>query len=202
MTSKLYYDPAHPSAFSTAEKLRAATSGKDKKKSVRAWLEKQDAYTLHRQMRKRFPRNPYSVTNAIDVWECDLVDVQSLSRFNDGHKYILTVIDVFNKYLHMVPLKVKTRAATASAFESILQDPKYRSRRRRPIWVRTDMGKEFLALEFQAVLKREGIQFQVCKNPDVKCSVVERAQGRSSRRFTSTLRIPTRTDISTCCQNS
>jgi len=25
------------------------------------------------------------------------------------------------------------------------------------------------------MLKREGIQFQVCKNPDVKCSVVERS---------------------------
>ena len=75
--------------------------------------------------------------------------------------------------MHMVPLKVKTGAATAAEFESVLRDPKYR--RRRPIWVRTDKGKEFLAREFQAVLKREGIQFQVCKNPDVKCSIVERA---------------------------
>ena len=32
-----------------------------------------------------------------------------------------------------------------------------------------------MAREFQAVLKREGIQFQVCKNPDAKFSVVERA---------------------------
>ena len=106
-------------------------------------------------MRKRFPRNPYSVTNVMDVWECDLVDVQSLGKFNDGHKYILTVIYVFSKYLHMVPLKVKTGAATSSAFESVLRDPKYR--RRRPIWVRTDKGKEFLSREFLTVLKREGI---------------------------------------------
>ena len=99
MTSKLDYDPARPSAFSTLEKLQAAF-GKNKKNSVRAWLEKQDAYTLHRQVRKRFPRNPYSVTNVMDVWECDLVDVQSLGKYNDGHKYILTVIDVFSKYLN------------------------------------------------------------------------------------------------------
>jgi len=25
------------------------------------------------------------------------------------------------------------------------------------------------------MLKREGVQFQVCRNPDVKCSLVERA---------------------------
>ena len=165
MTSRLYCDPARPSAFSILEKLRAAAM-KDKK-PVRAWLEKQDAYTLHRQVRKRFPRNTYSVTNVMDVWECDLVDVRSLGRFNDSHKYILTVFDVFSKFLHIVSLKVKAGSAVASAFESVLRDPKYR--RRRPIWVRTDKGKVF-----QAVLKREGIQFQLSKNPDVKCSIVER----------------------------
>ena len=74
-------------------------------------------------MRKLFPRNPYSMTNVMDVWECDLVDVQSLGNFNDGHKYILTVIDVFCKYLHMVPLKAQTGAAEASAFQSVLRDP-------------------------------------------------------------------------------
>jgi len=26
------------------------------------------------------------------------------------------------------------------------------------------------------MLKREDIQFQVCRNPDVKCSIIERAQ--------------------------
>ena len=144
MTSKFYYDPAWSSAFSTLEKLRAAAV-KDKT-SVRAWLEKQDEYTLHRQVTKRFPRNPYSVTNVMDVWECDLVDVRSLGRFNDSHKYILTVIDVFLKYRHMVPLKDKAGTTVAWAFESVLRDAKYRSRR--PIWVRTDKGIEFLVREF------------------------------------------------------
>ena len=41
------------------------------------------------------------------------------------------------------------------------------------MWVRTDKGKEFLNTHFQTLLKREGIEFQVCRNPDVKCAVVE-----------------------------
>jgi len=57
---------------------------------------------------KAIPKNPYSVDNIMDVWECDLIDVQALSRHNDGVKYLLTVIDVFSKFLHMVPLKSKT----------------------------------------------------------------------------------------------
>ena len=46
--------------------------------------------------------------------------------------------------------------------------------KRRPVWVRTDKGKEFLGSPFQDLLKREGIQFQVCKNPDIKCACVDR----------------------------
>ena len=62
---------------------------------IRAWLEKQDAYTLYRPARKRFARNPYSVNNVMDVRECDLVDVRALGKFNDRYVYILSAIDVF-----------------------------------------------------------------------------------------------------------
>jgi len=87
----------------------------------------------------------------------------------------LAVIDVFSKYLHIIPLKVKTGPAITMAFLSIFEEPRYsRPLRRRPLWVRTDKGKEFLNKSFQDALKREGIQFQVCKNPDVKCSIIER----------------------------
>jgi len=43
--------------------------GKKKKKldDIRARLEKQDDYTLHRPIRKRFARNPYTVNNVMDV---------------------------------------------------------------------------------------------------------------------------------------
>jgi len=72
--------------------------GKQKEKTdIKAWLLKTDAYTLHRAVRKRFPRNPYTVNNINDVWESDLVDVQGLSKYNDGVKYLL--IDSFpNSY--------------------------------------------------------------------------------------------------------
>ena len=75
----------------------------------------------------------------MDVLECDLVDVQALKTHNDGYKYLLTVIDVFSKFLHVVPLKSKTGKDVSSAFHSVLQDPKYlKPIKRRPIWVRND----------------------------------------------------------------
>ena len=111
----------------------------------------------------------------MDVWECDLVDVQRLSKYNGGVRYLLSVIDVFSKYLHVVPLKSKARPYVTSAFMSVLKDPRYsKPVRRRPVWVQTDRGKEFLNKSFQDMLKREVIDFHVCRNPDVKCAVVER----------------------------
>ena len=110
----------------------------------------------------------------LDVWECDLMDMRALGRYNDGYRYLLSVIDVFSKFLHIVPLRAKTGAAVSSAFRSILA--KYsKPVRRRPIWVRTDKGKEFMNGTFQALLRKEGIQFQVCRDPNVKCAIVERS---------------------------
>ena len=68
----------------------------------------------------------------------------------------------------------KTGKAVASAFTSIFKDSS-RRRRRRPVWVGTDKGKEFLNRHFREMLKREGIHFQVYRNPDVKFSVVVRS---------------------------
>jgi hypothetical protein len=149
MYRKLFYDPTRPSAFSTLQKLQTAVvaTRKPKKSSrkpqdVKAWLEKQDAYTLHRHVRKRFPRNPYTVNNMMGVWESDMVDVQSFSKHNDKYRYLLTVIGVFTKYLHVVPLRWKTGTAVASAFQSIFNDSRYTTKqyKRRPVWLRTDKG--------------------------------------------------------------
>jgi len=126
--SRLYYDPAKPTAFSTLNKFAAAAAVKASttklnKKDLRAWLEKQDPYTLHRPIRRYFARNPYSVNNVMDVWECDLVDVRAIARFNDKYKFILSLIDVFSKSLYLNPLRSKTGTVVASEFQSISKDP-------------------------------------------------------------------------------
>jgi hypothetical protein len=130
MNAKIFYDASKPSAFSTLAKLQAAIERQAEGKSVPlaktpAWLEHQDAYTLHKPVRKHFPPNLSIVTNVMDVRETDLLDDQSISRFNDKFMYLLTVIDVFSKFLHVVPLKSKTGQTVASVFLSVFTDKKY-----------------------------------------------------------------------------
>ena len=73
-TSSLNYDVTSPAGFSTLTKLRAAEAAERKGTpqsvgSIKAWLEELDAYTLHILVRKRSTRNPYNVSNVMDLWE-------------------------------------------------------------------------------------------------------------------------------------
>ena len=65
-------------------------------------------YTLHKPRRTQFPTTPTLVFDRDEQWLMDLVDMQKLSRWNKGNKYLLTVIDVLSKYAWAVPIKSKS----------------------------------------------------------------------------------------------
>jgi hypothetical protein len=157
--SNVYYDPRIQLPTRIWIQLQQLWKAEKTRADLKQTLEAQNAYTLHKPVRKHCQRNPYTVNNLMDVWECDLVDVQSLGKY-DNYKYLPTVINVFSKYLQVVPLKSKVGPTVTTAFRSIFKDPRYsKPIRRCPIWVRTNKGKEFLNKTFQDMLKQEGIQF-------------------------------------------
>ena len=83
---KIYYDLNHPASFSRPEVLaRAAGVGIEK---VKKWLRSQPTYTLHKNARKRFPTRKY-VNNIDSQWQADLADMQEISQYNDGYKYMV-----------------------------------------------------------------------------------------------------------------
>jgi len=67
-------------------------------------------------------------------WQADLIDFQ---KYNErGFKWILTVADVFSKYLWAGPLKNKSAEEVKEAFSRIFKA-------RRSIILQTDSSKEF-----------------------------------------------------------
>ena len=44
-----------------------------------------------------------------NIWGADLADMQLISKFDKGLRFLLCVIDIFNKYAWVVPLKDKRR---------------------------------------------------------------------------------------------
>ena len=76
--------------------------------------------------------------------------MQLLSRYNKGIRFVLCVIDIFSKYVWIVPLKVKKSMGTVKAFQSIL---KQSNSRRKPnkIWV--GKSSEFYNASFKKWLQ-------------------------------------------------
>ena len=137
------------------------------RKQIQEWLKSQDSYTLHKPVRKHYSRNRVIVGGIDHQWQADLVDLQSLSKHNNGYRYLLTCIDVFSKFAWAVPLKTKTGKELATAFQTIL---KYG---RKPLQLQTDEGTEFLNRHFQSLLRENNIHFFTTHN-ETKASIVER----------------------------
>lgn len=128
---------------------------------IEAWLLKQYAHTMHQPERKLFPRNPYTVNNVINVWECDLVDFQVFAIFQDNYRYLITVIDLFSKFRNIVQLTWKTDTAAASALRWIFKDLKYcKILRRSTMWVYTDKCKDFWISHFRTCWKMKAFIFR------------------------------------------
>lgn len=170
-----YYNARSPGSYGGVQRLyrqvKSSSSSRKKDKPtverVRAWLQGQDTYTLHKPIRRRFLRRRVIVGGLDHQWQADLVDLASLSQYNNGYKYLLTIIDVLSKYAWVVPLKTKTGAALVNAFTKVFRE-------RQPLALQTDKGAEFINRNFQTFLKKRRVHFFTTENEDVKASIVER----------------------------
>ena len=68
----------------------------------------------------------------------DLADVQLISKFNKGFRFLLCVLDIYSKYVWVIPLKDKKGTTITNAFQKIGDESNRKTNR---IWV--DKGSEF-----------------------------------------------------------
>ena len=68
---------------------------------------------LAKELQKPIIRNFKKITaysgSKGNVWDADLADMQLISKFNKGFRFLLCVIDLFSKYAWVIPLKDKKR---------------------------------------------------------------------------------------------
>ena len=57
-----------------------------------------------------------------NIWGADLADMQLLSKFNKGIRFLLCVIDVISKYAWIVLLIDKKGITINNAFKKILHE--------------------------------------------------------------------------------
>ena len=117
---------------------------------------------------KKFKKRKFYSSFRDNIWGVDLADMQQLSKYDKGIKYLLCTIDLFSKYALVIPLKDKKRISIANAFQKILRES---NRKLNKIW--TDQGSKFYKNSFKDFLKINNIEIYSTFN-EGKSLVVER----------------------------
>ena len=157
-----YYNPKKPASFTGHHSFSKVA------KNSKNWLQSQDVYTLHKSVRRRFPRRKTIVPGAKFQFQADLIDFSALKNYNKNYKYILVVVDVFTKMAYAACLKSKTGDAMIKAFQSVLEKTGHFTK------LQTDRGSEFLNRSFKTWLKKQNIELFHSHNYDTKAAIVER----------------------------
>ena len=123
---------------------------------------------LHKPIIRKFIKRRVYSTFKDNIWGVDLPDMQLLSKYNKGIRFLLCVVDIFSKYAWVVPLKDKKGISIVQAFQSIL---KQSNRKSNKIWV--DKGSEFYNAYFKKWLRDNDIVMYSTRN-EGKSVVAER----------------------------
>ena len=108
------------------------------------------AEELHKLIIRKFKKINIHAAFKDNIWGADLADIQLISRYNKGLRFLLCVMDIFSKYAWVVPLKDKKGVSIVAAFQSIL---KQSNRKPNKIWV--DKGSEFYNTSLKKMLARQ-----------------------------------------------
>ena len=126
---------------------KAAGSGAKRVNTKLTPQNQQLAEERHKPIVRKFEKRKVHIAFKDNIWGVDLADMQLLSKYNQGTRFLLCVIDIFSKYAWIVPLKDKKDISIVKAFQIIL---KQSNRKPNKIWV--DKGSEFYNAYFKKLL--------------------------------------------------
>ena len=67
------------------------------------------AEELRKPIIRKFDKRKVHSPFIENIWSADLADMQPISKFDRGFKFLLCVIDIYSKYAWVIPLKDKKR---------------------------------------------------------------------------------------------
>jgi len=150
-----YYNPkiGFQSASRLYEKLKHLGITK---KEIQTFIQKQSTHQEHTQIPHIKHYHPIKSNFKNHIMQSDLIDVSDISKYNEGVKYLLVVIDVFSRYVYLHPLKTKNALTVTNAMQNILTEinPK-------PEIIMSDQGSEFISLSFGNLMKENNITHEL-----------------------------------------
>ena len=117
------------------------------------------ANELHKPVIRKFKKRKVYSGFRDNIWGADLGDIQLISRFNKGFRFLLCVIDIFSKYAWVVPSKDQKGTTIVNAFQKILKESESKSNK-----IGVDKGSEIYNNLFKKWLKDNDIEMYLIHN--------------------------------------
>ncbi len=162
-----YKEPGHPIAFSNPKTIYRYYNQEVPLKRINNIVNTIESQSLHKEFHKgrrnisfaRFKRYQFQI---------DLCFITDLAEWNDGVKYLLTVIDCFTRFAFVKPLKDKTSKTVLKAFQEIIE-----SLHDKPITIVCDKGTEFINKQFLDYCKSRNMKL-ISPVSNIHAAYVER----------------------------
>jgi len=169
LLSSLYYNFDNETAFMSRNKIFKKAKSLDKtinRQYVNEWFQKQYAPAIHKPS-KKIKTSKTFVKAPFDQFQIDLADFSNISQHNDNFKHLLVCIDVFTRFVWVVPLKSKQGINVSNALETIVK-------KKTPIRIQSDHGTEFYNKNVYRIFTKYKINHFSTTDFTVKCALVER----------------------------
>ena len=169
----IYQDTKNPNSYTGVQKLLHAVKKHHPsitKHDIIQFLKSQKAHTLHKITQKHFLRRRILASKPGIIASCDLADLSSLARYNNGYKYIVCFIDVFSRFAQCIPVKRKNATSIHDSLNKILNSGHFPKLNR----LNTDEGKEFYNEKVNKLLNSKGITLYSVSSREIKAAIAER----------------------------
>ena len=93
---------------------------------------------LHKPIIRNFNKRKAHSPFIDNFWSLDLADMQLISKFHKGLRFLLCVIDIYSKYTWVVPLKNQKGITITNTFKKFLDELNRKSNK-----ILVDKGSEF-----------------------------------------------------------
>ena len=112
-------------------------------------LNQELAEELHKRIMRKLEKRKVNSSFKDNSWGADLAYMQLISKFNNGIRFLLCVIDIYSKSAWVIPLKDEKGITITNAFQEILDESK-----RTPDKVQVDKGSEFYNRSMKSWLEK------------------------------------------------
>ena len=167
-----YYNPSSPASFSGFEKLYQflKKNGQYKilRRTIKQWLAKQEAYTSHHPVRRRFKRPKVLSFSKNYQWDTDTANMVKYRKLNDNYAYFVVFIDIFTRYLYTRPMYTLTGKEMKQVMSNIFEESGVK-----PQKIRSDQGSEYKNSELSKFLRTSKVD-QIFTYYETKANYAER----------------------------